>query len=160
MTLHHRLSSIPLRAIGVDVMMIDRLSRALSRSPRLFERLCAPEEQSALCTPEGLGLFWATFLWCAKEASVKCLGTGFWRANIDWPDLVILPLGSHLSSEVELSSLHEDATSLSGLTFSVSARNTAMTVLRHDLISGTFRLTVDRGTALAHRELATLEGRE
>ena len=52
-------------------MSADRLSRALTRSPRLFERLCAPEERWEWTAPEGAGLAWACALWCAKEAAVK-----------------------------------------------------------------------------------------
>ena len=79
----------PLDELGVDVMSAARLSRALQRSPRLFERLCAPEERWEWTAPEGAGLAWACALWCAKEAAVKTLRTGFWREGIDWPMVVV-----------------------------------------------------------------------
>jgi len=76
-------------ALGVDLMAAARLSRALRRAPRLFERLCAPEERWEWTAPEGAGLAWACALWCAKEAAVKALRTGFWREGVDWPMVAV-----------------------------------------------------------------------
>jgi phosphopantetheinyl transferase (holo-ACP synthase) len=90
---------VRLSEVGVDVMSADRLSRALKRSPRLFERLCAPEERWEWTAPEGAGLAWACALWCAKEAAVKTLRTGFWREGIDWPMVVVGAEPAHLLCE-------------------------------------------------------------
>ena len=84
-----RLPLEQLISVSVDVINLSRLSRVLNRSPRLFRRLCSPDERADLCAPEGVGLSWAACLCTWKEAASKCLQTGFWRAGIDWPDLEI-----------------------------------------------------------------------
>lgn len=76
-----------LLAIGVDVLALERLSEVLTRSPRLFRRVCSAQERLEWIGVEGASLAWAAGLWVTKEASVKCLGTGFWREGVDWPDL-------------------------------------------------------------------------
>ena len=76
-------------AVGVDVLTLERLSRALTRSPRLFSRLCASTEGLEHVKAERAGLAWAAALWVSKEASVKCLKTGFWREGVDWPQVVV-----------------------------------------------------------------------
>ena len=72
-------------AIGVDLIPLERLSRVLTRSPQLFRRVCAHRERLEWTGPEGGALAWSAALWVTKEASVKCLGTGFWRQGVDWP---------------------------------------------------------------------------
>jgi len=92
--LHHAPHSPPpppagsrVEALGLDVISLPRLSRVLERSPRLFRRVCGASERLEWVGSTGAGLAWAAALWVSKEASVKCLGTGFWREGLDWPDL-------------------------------------------------------------------------
>ena len=75
-------------------MPISRLSRVLKRSPRLFSSLCIDEEKAEFCSSVGSGLLWAACLWTAKEAAVKCLGTGFWRQGVEWTDLTVASLSN------------------------------------------------------------------
>lgn len=73
--------------IGLDILSLERLSKVLKRSPNLFKRICAPQEYVQWTGAEGAQLAWSAALWVSKEASIKCVGTGFWRQGIDWPDL-------------------------------------------------------------------------
>jgi len=85
-------------AIGLDVLSLSRLSAVLQRSPRLFRRVCGPQERLEWTGEAGGALAWSAALWVTKEASVKCLGTGFWRQGVDWPDLNV---GGHRAQELE-----------------------------------------------------------
>ena len=92
------LNGIELNSVGVDIIALDRLSRVLNRNPRLFMPLCRSEEQPELCNAQGAGLWRAACLWTAKEATAKCLGTGFWRHNVEWSDVLIKGIDfTHLS---------------------------------------------------------------
>ena len=111
-----RLTQGELIAVGVDVLSINRLERALTRSPKLFTRLCAEGERAGWVSASGGGLAWASALWVSKEASVKCLKTGFWRQGVDWPQLntgearaLKLSQGLELSTPHELSARSEEA---------------------------------------------------
>jgi holo-[acyl-carrier protein] synthase len=68
---------MPISGIGIDLIEIDRLERALARRPRLRERLFTPEEldhaDGRARPAEHLA---ARF--CAKEAVAKSLGLGGW----------------------------------------------------------------------------------
>lgn len=85
-------------AIGLDVLSLVRLSSVLKRSPMLFRRVCGPQERLEWTGAEGEALAWSAALWVTKEASVKCIGTGFWRQGVDWPDLNV---GGHRAQEIE-----------------------------------------------------------
>ncbi|NQX11970.1 holo-ACP synthase [Microbacteriaceae bacterium VKM Ac-2855] len=65
--------------IGVDVVDLARFERAVSRTPRLVERLFAPSERG-LPVPSLAGRF------AAKEALIKALGDSH---GVTWHDMVI-----------------------------------------------------------------------
>jgi holo-[acyl-carrier protein] synthase len=68
---------MPIGGIGIDLIEIDRLERALDRRPRLRERLFTPRE---LAYAEGRarpGQHLAA-RFCAKEAVAKSLGLEGW----------------------------------------------------------------------------------
>ena len=63
--------------VGLDLLEIDRLERALERRPRLAERLFTQAERRyALGRARPAGHLAARF--CAKEAVAKALGLGGW----------------------------------------------------------------------------------
>jgi holo-[acyl-carrier protein] synthase len=67
--------------IGVDVVDLARFDRAITRTPKLRERLFAPAE---LARPRSLHSLAARF--GAKEALMKALGDG---TGIRWHDIVV-----------------------------------------------------------------------
>ncbi|MCL8207856.1 MAG: holo-ACP synthase [Actinomycetia bacterium] len=70
--------------IGVDVVEVERLARALERRPRFRERVFDPEEVRYAEGPHYLGRLAARF--AAKEAVVKACG-GFHGSG--WRDIVV-----------------------------------------------------------------------
>ncbi len=80
-------------ALGLDLVEIDRFTRALERSgsrfrERIFTR--AEREQAASL---GREVEFLAGRFAAKEAVLKCLGTG-WAQGVRWKDLEILSLPS------------------------------------------------------------------
>jgi holo-[acyl-carrier protein] synthase len=63
--------------IGLDLLEIDRLERALERRPRLAERLFTEAERSYAADKSRPGQHLAA-RFCAKEAVAKALGLGGW----------------------------------------------------------------------------------
>ena len=63
--------------IGLDLLEVDRLERALARRPRLAERLFTEHERAyAAARPRPARHLAARF--CAKEAVAKALGASVW----------------------------------------------------------------------------------
>jgi holo-[acyl-carrier protein] synthase len=60
-------------AVGVDVLEIDRLERALERHPRLADRVFSADELSYARERRRPGRHLAA-RFCAKEAAIKALG--------------------------------------------------------------------------------------
>ncbi|WP_072312752.1 holo-ACP synthase [Agrococcus sp. Marseille-P2731] len=71
--------------LGVDVVDLARFERAITRTPRLRERLFAREELLADGQPRSLASLGARF--AAKEAAQKAIGTA---AGARWVDYVVL----------------------------------------------------------------------
>lgn len=70
--------------IGTDIIAIDRVEAVYTRlGERFVARILAPQERSSGMTGRQLAK-----AFCAKEAVVKALGTGF-RMGIGWHDIVI-----------------------------------------------------------------------
>lgn len=62
--------------LGVDIVEIDRMARALERHPRLKERIFSDEERS-YCDKRARPEVHYALRFAAKEAVLKSLGTGF-----------------------------------------------------------------------------------
>jgi holo-[acyl-carrier protein] synthase len=64
--------------VGIDLLEIDRLERALERTPRLAERLFTPAEREYAASRGRPGQHLAA-RFCAKEAVAKALGVESWN---------------------------------------------------------------------------------
>ncbi|ABR50228.1 holo-acyl-carrier-protein synthase [Alkaliphilus metalliredigens QYMF] len=76
-----------IKGIGIDIIEIERIARALEKNPRFKERLFTLEENRGFIEKGGhpasiAGVF------AAKEAVVKALGTGI--SNMKWKDIEVL----------------------------------------------------------------------
>ena len=153
--------------IGVDVISMQRLSRVLLRSPRLFDRLCQIQEHANLCGPYDEALVWATLLWTSKEAAAKCLQTGFWRSGIDWPDLEIAVARfdapkdqDHTLIDLSLHVLRDwdqIARTDQGLELRVKPHRMAKKILGTDQLMGRFVIKDEMGICTMHRGWLTHE---
>ena len=80
--------------IGVDLVEIDRMERAITRSgPRLVERLYTADEH-AYCSAKRFPYPCLAARFACKEAFLKALGTGL-RKRMRWRDIEVRrdPLG-------------------------------------------------------------------
>lgn len=76
--------------IGIDMVDIERVGRAMARVPRFPQRILTNEEL-LLMPPQGRRRAeWIAGRFAAKEAFAKALGTGIGR-GLSWLDLSILP---------------------------------------------------------------------
>jgi holo-[acyl-carrier protein] synthase len=71
--------------LGVDVVDLARFERAITRTPKLLERLFDAEELTAAGQPRSIHSLAARF--AAKEAAQKAIGT---TAGARWVDYVVL----------------------------------------------------------------------
>jgi holo-[acyl-carrier protein] synthase len=65
-----------IKGLGVDIVEIDRMRRALARHPRMKERIFSADER-AYCDKRNKPEVHYALRFAAKEAVLKALGTGF-----------------------------------------------------------------------------------
>jgi holo-[acyl-carrier protein] synthase len=68
--------SKPVAGLGVDIIEIERMERALARTPRIRERVFSPGERDYALKKAHPAVHFALFF-AAKEAVLKALGIGF-----------------------------------------------------------------------------------
>lgn len=73
--------------LGVDIVEIDRMARALERHPTMRERLFSAEER-AYCDKRNRPEIHYALRFAAKEAVLKALGTGF--AGMKFTDVEVV----------------------------------------------------------------------
>src|SRR5512144_2921947 len=79
-------SRAPMARVGIDLLEIERLERALARRPGLAERLFTDDERAyAAARARPAQHLAARF--CAKEAVAKALGLQAWS----WQDIEVVP---------------------------------------------------------------------
>ena len=105
-------------AIGIDLLEIDRLERALERRPRLAERLFTDGERAYAATRARPAMHLAA-RFCAKEAVAKALQLREWS----WRDVEVLGGGDEPPS-VRLTGAAERRASELGATVAVSLTHT------------------------------------
>ena len=93
--------------VGIDLLEIERLERALDRRPRLAERLFTERERAYAAARGRPGQHLAA-RFCAKEAVAKALRLQAWSWQdievLEGPELVLH--GAQAGADVELSLTH------------------------------------------------------
>ena len=106
-------------SVGIDLLEIERLERALERRPRLAERLFTDGERAYAASRARPAQHLAA-RFCAKEAVAKALGLQAWSFR----DIEVV---AGEPPEVELSGAAAERAAALGVTVSVSLTHT-----RHD----------------------------
>jgi holo-[acyl-carrier protein] synthase len=75
--------------VGIDLLEVERLERALERRPRLAERVFTDAERAYAAARARPGLHLAA-RFCAKEAVAKALGMTAWS----WRDVEVVATGA------------------------------------------------------------------
>ena len=104
--------------VGIDLLEVERLERALERRPRLAERVFTDAERAYAASRARPGLHLAA-RFCAKEAVAKALQLREWS----WRDVEVLGGGDEPPS-VRLTGAAERRAAELGATVSVSLTHT------------------------------------
>jgi holo-[acyl-carrier protein] synthase len=104
--------------VGIDLLEVDRLERALERRPRLAERLFTEAEREYASTRARPVMHLAA-RFCAKEAVAKALGLTAWSFR----DVEVVATGA--APEVRLSGSAAERAAELGATVTVSLTHTA-----------------------------------
>ncbi len=104
--------------VGLDLLEIDRLERALARRPRLAERLFTEAEREYAAARARPGQHLAA-RFCAKEAVAKALGLPGWSFR----DVEVVPTGA--APQLLLSGAVARAAATAGVSLSLSLTHTA-----------------------------------
>ncbi|MEJ7789131.1 MAG: holo-ACP synthase [Thermoleophilaceae bacterium] len=104
--------------VGLDLLEIDRLERALERRPRLAERLFTEGERAYAAARARPGQHLAA-RFCAKEAVAKALGLPGWCFR----DVEVIPTGA--APEVRLAGTAKRRAEQLGVECSLSLTHTA-----------------------------------
>ncbi|MGI9953168.1 holo-ACP synthase [Moorellaceae bacterium AZ2] len=84
--------------IGIDIIEIERIEKALDRHPRFLQRVFTSREQ-AYCRGQRRPGASLAARWAAKEAVFKVLGLGW--GQLSWKDVEII-VGDHGRPQVML----------------------------------------------------------
>jgi len=74
--------------IGVDLVKIDRITKAGKNHSGFLERVFTPQERAYCTKQKNPGQHYAA-RFAAKEAVLKAIGTG-WSAGVKWTDMEVL----------------------------------------------------------------------
>jgi holo-[acyl-carrier protein] synthase len=105
-------------AVGIDLLEIERLERALARRPRLAERLFTETERAYAATRARPAMHLAA-RFCAKEAVAKALALEAWS----WRDVEVLG-GGDRPPRVRLTGAAAERAGALGATVSISLTHT------------------------------------
>jgi len=107
-------------SIGIDLLEIERLERALQRRPRLAERLFTAGERAYAAQRARPGQHLAA-RFCAKEAVAKALGLTVWSFN----DVEVVSDPAHPAPIVRLHGAVAEQAADMGVTVRVSLTHTS-----------------------------------
>ena len=103
--------------VGIDLLDVERLERALERRPRLAERLFTDDERAYAAARTRPGMHLAA-RFCAKEAVAKALGLAAWSFR----DVEVIATGA--APQVRLSGRAAARAAELGVTAAVSLTHT------------------------------------
>ena len=106
--------------VGIDLLEVERLERALERRPRLAERVFTDAERAYAAKRARPGLHLAA-RFCAKEAVAKALGMTAWS----WRDVEVIATSA--APELRLSGSVAARADALGVTASISLTHTDTT---------------------------------
>jgi holo-[acyl-carrier protein] synthase len=106
--------------VGIDLLEIERLERALERRPRLAERVFTDAERAYAASRARPGMHLAA-RFCAKEAVAKALGLTAWS----WRDVEVVATGA--APQIALTGSVAARAAELGVTASVSLTHTDTT---------------------------------
>jgi holo-[acyl-carrier protein] synthase len=106
--------------VGIDLLEIERLERALERRPRLAERIFTDAERAYAAAHARPAMHLAA-RFCAKEAVAKALGLTAWS----WRDVEVVATGA--APEVRLSGRVAARAEELGVTAAISLTHTDTT---------------------------------
>jgi holo-[acyl-carrier protein] synthase len=106
--------------VGIDLLEIERLERALERRPRLAERVFTDAERTYAASRARPGMHLAA-RFCAKEAVAKALGMTAWS----WRDVEVV--STDAAPELRLSGSVAARAAELGVSASVSLTHTVTT---------------------------------
>jgi holo-[acyl-carrier protein] synthase len=109
-----------MNGVGIDLLEIERLERALERRPRLAERVFTDAERTYAASRARPGLHLAA-RFCAKEAVAKALGMTAWG----WREVEVV--ATEAAPEVRLSGLVAARAAELGVRASISLTHTDTT---------------------------------
>ena len=104
--------------VGIDLLEIERLERAIERRPRLAERLFTDGERAYAASRARPGQH-LTARFCAKEAVAKALALNAWS----WREIEVVS-GPHGEPEVVLHGAVAEQAAALGVSLSVSLTHT------------------------------------
>jgi holo-[acyl-carrier protein] synthase len=107
-------------SVGIDLLEIERLERALERRPRLAERVFTDSERAYAAARARPGQHLAA-RFCAKEAVAKALGMTAWS----WRDVEVVATGA--APQISLTGSVAARAAELGVTASVSLTHTDTT---------------------------------
>jgi holo-[acyl-carrier protein] synthase len=120
-----------IRAVGIDTECIARIGRLCQRgNQRMLDRLFTPAEQ-AYCQTQAQPAASLCARFCAKEAVMKCLGTG-WTRGVRFCDIEVLRTAdgrvgialhgraAALASELGIDRIHLSLTHANGMATAVA----------------------------------------
>jgi holo-[acyl-carrier protein] synthase len=76
--------------VGTDIVECLRVGRMIERHGELFLRRVYTEQEVRYCQARRRAVEHFAGRWAAKEAILKCLGTG-WTRGLDWTDMEVRP---------------------------------------------------------------------
>jgi holo-[acyl-carrier protein] synthase len=76
--------------LGTDIVECLRVGRMIERHGELFLRRVYTEAEVRYCQGRRRAVEHFAGRWAAKEAILKCLGTG-WTRGLDWTDIEVRP---------------------------------------------------------------------